>query len=93
MTSPTKQPAGHAVPRGVRTLPTGCSFHHAGFPSKLPAFWEQEAAIYHQENAGGGGFCVHRLSLKWQEGRDSSGWKVVSVICPLPNHGGHGEPS
>lgn len=51
--SPTNSQAGHTVPCGVRTLPTCHSVYHAGFLSKLPVFWEQEAAIYHQENMVG----------------------------------------
>lgn len=83
MASPTKQQAGHAVPPGVRMLPTSCSVHHAGFPSKLPAFWEQETTLYHQENmrgCGGGTQAVTelagRVELLWMESH------LSSALCP-----------
>ena len=69
--------AAHAV------LPSGHSVQRAGLPGKCPAFWEQEAAVYHQENAGGGAEGAHRLFLSQQEGWGPFGWRVFSVICPL----------
>lgn len=69
--------AAHAV------LPSGHSVQHAGLPGKLPAFWEQEAAVYHQENAGGGAEGAHRLFLSRQEGWGLFGWRVFSVIYSL----------
>lgn len=89
MASPTKQQAGHAVPPGVRMLPTSCSVHHAGFPSKLPAFWEQETTLYHQENmrgCGGGTQAVTELA-----GRVRLTW-MESHLCHLPSVHGHGSP-
>lgn len=55
---------------GVRTRLTDRLVHYAGLPRKIPAFWEQEATIYHQENMGwrGWGGGAHRLFLSWQEG-------------------------
>lgn len=78
---PPSSQAGHVVLCGARMPPTGHSVHNAGFPGKCPAFWEQEAAIYHQKNAGGG-WC--RLSLSCRKGgADADGEpSLSSALCP-----------
>lgn len=60
----------------------GHSGQPAGLPGKRSAFWEQEAAVYHQETQGrgrGGAQAVPELA-----GRVGLfGWTVLSVVCPL----------
>lgn len=81
--NPTQGRDGELHQAAHAALPSGHSGQPAGLPGKRPAFWEQEAAVYHQENAGGGAEGAHRLFLSWQEGWGLFGWTVLSVVCPL----------
>ena len=74
----------HQAARGM--LPSGHSAQRAGLPGKLPAFWEPEAAVYHQENTGGGAEGAHRLFLSRQDG-----W-MESPLCRLPSAQSRGSP-
>lgn len=81
--------------RGVRTLPTSRSVRYAGLLRKTPAFWEQEATIYHQENAVGGNAgwewgTVAQAVLE-PAGRVELIW-MESLLCHLPSAHSHGRP-
>lgn len=78
--SPTEQLGRlHCVPWGGDAascqLPSGRSVHYVGLPRKTPAFREQEATIYHQENVGGAQAVPElagRVGLIWMESPLSS---------------------
>lgn len=89
MASPTKWPGRASYAAWVMVLLTGCSAQRAALPSKLPALWEQEAAVYHQENMGAGGGVRTGCSRASRKG--GVVW-MGSPLCHLPSAHSHGSP-
>lgn len=72
--------------RGVRTLLTGHLVHYAGLLRKIPAFWEQEATIYHQENVGGREWGRYAQAVPELAGRVALVWiesPLSSALCSV----------